>query len=353
MINDFPSYDELDITKYPLIAGQYTLGLVKHHRPDIEIIHQDHWDSYESYDWLDQRIQSALTNSKTVCLFVWDEDIGFGRQFADCVVKYQDCPVYVITQRDSFCMLYYIDQGIKNILEIPWWLLNDCLVYYKLCSKNNTINKFNDQNFLCMVNRLQEHKCFLIDQLLQFKDHGVITTTQKYKNHDLSTMPPYPKLNVPSGKTRANSNINGVWASANVENFLRIESTYKNIPLIINPDTNFGMFQLTEKSMWPLLLGRLMMVAGRHSIMESTQRFYDVDFSEYLNLDFDLEYHHYDLDHAELRIKKMINDNSNLIISAQETYKKLSQRLEAARWTLGKNFYNFFVEQFKKIPKGV
>ena len=39
MVSEFPAYHKLDITKYPLIAGVYTLSLIDKHRPDIEIIH--------------------------------------------------------------------------------------------------------------------------------------------------------------------------------------------------------------------------------------------------------------------------------------------------------------------------
>lgn len=351
MISDFPLYDNLDITKYPVVGGYYTFGLIKHHRPDIKLITPADWKSYDSYDWLEQEIQQSLASNKTVGLFIWDEDISFDSKFAECVRKFRDRPVYVITQRDDFCMLGYKDQGITNILEVPWWILNDCLVYYKLCSKDNLIQETPDHNFLCMVYRPQEHKFMLVDKLTEFKDFGIITTKDQYKDCRVSEIPPYPKINVPEGKVRSNSKINGVWASGNVENFLQIEKKYKNIPLIINPETNVGVFPFTEKVIWPLLLGRLMLVAGRHNIMQSLQRFYDIDFSSYLNLDFDSSYPMYDSDSAELRITKMVNDNADIIKDAYKTYMSMSSEIESARWTLGKNFYNFFVSQIKKIPQ--
>jgi hypothetical protein len=351
MSSDFPAYKDLNITDYPLTGGYYTLGIIKHHRPDIELITRADWVTYDSYDWLEQKIRSALARNKNIGIFIWDEDVSFDSEFAKTINKFRDQPVYVITQLDDFCMLNYKDQGITNILEVPWWLLNDCLTYYKLCSKDNLIQDSSEHNFLCMINRTQEHKLCLIDRLTQYTDCGIITTTTKYKNVQRSELLPYPKLSHKLGKTTANSKINDIWVSGNVENFLKIEEKYRNIPLIINPDTSVGLFQMTEKTVWPLLLGKMMMIAGRHNIMKSMQRFYDVDFSLYLNLDFDSSYPNFTQQSAELRITSMINDNVDLIRDAHSIYTNISSQLEAARWTLGKNFYNFFVSQIKKIPQ--
>lgn len=300
MTSEFPAYHELDITKYQLIAGVYTLGLIDKHRPDIEIIHPEMWPPPEvynlDYSWLDKKIVSALDRGKTVCLFIWDEDISFISSFIECVLKYQSDPVYVITQLDDFCMLKYRDQGIQNIIEIPWWLLNDCLCYYQVCNKNLLIDKFDpDYNFLCMIGRSQYHKIELIKKLGQAGLHqfGRITVTSSIIDADIqnfcqpSDLPPWPNINHPLGKTRANSIIGGIHVSGSVENFLQIEKHYRNIPLIINPETSYGVFMTSEKSLWPLLLGRLCLISGRWRIMRYIQRFYDIDFSSYINLEFD------------------------------------------------------------------
>jgi len=361
MTSEFPAYHELDITKYSLIAGVYTLGLVDKHRPDIEIIHREMWQSTVDYTWLDNKIISALDRNKTVCLFIWDEDISFDSNFIKCVLKYQSSPVYVITQLDDFCMLRYRDQGIQNIIEIPWWLLNDCLCYYRVCNQNLSINEFDsDYNFLCMVYRYEKHKLDLVKELGNAGLHqfGCITLND-YSTVDADTQnfcqlfhvpPPYPKLNHPLGKTRANSEINGVHVSANIENFLQIQKHYRNIPLIINPETSYGIFMTTEKSLWPLLLGRLCLVSGRWKIMNYIQRFYDVDFSSYINLEFD-EIHGWTDDHQQTRIRTMIAQNKELITDSKDIYQSLQSKLEQARWTIGKNMYEFFVQQLAQIPQ--
>jgi len=360
MVSEFPAYHELDITKYPLIAGVYTLGLIEKHRPDIEIIHAEMWESYTDYDWLDLKIVSALDRAKTVGLFIWDEDIEFDPNFIKCVSKYQSSPVYVITQLDDFCMLRYRDQGIQNIIEIPWWLLNDCLCYYCVCDQNLSITKFDsDHNFLCMINRYEKHKLDLVKELgnaglyqvghITVSDYTTVNAdTQNFCQQ--SNLLPYLKLSHPLGKTRANAEINGIHVSANVENFLQIEKQYRNIPLIINPETSYGTFFTTEKSLWPLLLGRLCLISGRWHIMQNIQRFYDVDFSSYINLEFD-EIHGWVDQDQQHRIRTMVSHNKELIQDCKDIYRSLQSKLEQARWTIGKNMYEFFVQQLAQIPK--
>jgi hypothetical protein len=318
------------------------------------------WGSLVDYTWLDEKIQSGLTNKKTVCLFIWDEAISFSLDFSKCVAKYKSNPVYVITHLDDFCMLNYKDQGIENIIEIPWWLLNDALCYYKLCDKNLQIEEFDSNyNFLCMINRYEKHKHDLVNELVDADLHkfGYISATNycridknKQGLYQLSHTHPYPKLNHPSGKIRANAEVNGIHVSANVENFLKIEKQYRNIPLIINPETSYGTFMTSEKSLWPLLLGRLCLISGRWRIMRDIQRFYDVDFSSYINLEFD-EIHGWTDDLQKTRIRTMISHNKDLIKNSEDIYQSLQSDLEQARWTIGKNMYEFFVQQLAQIPK--
>jgi len=364
MTSEFPAYHELDITKYSLISGYYTLGMVYKHRPDIEIIYPEMWPPPEvynlDYSWLDKKIVSALNCGKTVCLFIWDEDISFIPSFIECVLKYQSDPVYVITQLDDFCMLRYRDQGIQNIIEIPWWLLNECLCYYRLCNQSSMINVFHsDHNFLCMINRPQKHKLDLVKELgnAGLDQLGYITVIDKstvdtdiQKFCQQSKMPPFRNIHCPLGTTRANSIINGIHVSGSVENSLLIEKQLSHIPLIINPESSCGIFFTTEKSLWPLLLGRLCLISGRWRIMRYIQRFYDIDFSSYINLEFD-EIHGWTDDYHENRVRTMISHNKDLIKDSKDIYKNLQHDLEKARWTIGKNMYEFFVQQLSQIPK--
>jgi len=228
-----------------------------------------------------------------------------------------------------------------------------------VCNKNLLIDKVDpDYNFLCMVSRSQSHKIELIKELGKAGLHqfGRITVTSSIIDADiqnfcqLSDLPPWPNINHPLGKTRANSIIDGIHVSGSVENFLQIEKHYRNIPLIINPETNYGVFMTSEKSLWPLLLGRLCLISGRWKIMNYIQRFYDVNFSSYINLEFD-EINGWTDDHQQTRIHTMISHNKDLIKDSKDIYQLLQPDLEQARWTIGKNIYEFFVQQLSQIPK--
>jgi len=56
-------------------------------------------------------------------------------------------------------------------------------------------------------------------------------------------------------------------------------------------------------------------------------------------------------DHQQTRIRTMINDNKDLITDSKDVYQSLQSDLEQARWTIGKNMYNFFVQQLAHIPQ--
>ena len=51
------------------------------------------------------------------------------------------------------------------------------------------------------------------------------------------------------------------------------------------------------------------------------------------------------------RLKNMIEKNYNLLTSCQETYNMLFTALELARWTIGKNLYNFLINQLETVTK--
>jgi hypothetical protein len=149
------------------------------------------------------------------------------------------------------------------------------------------------------------------------------------------------------------NNINGVWVSKNVENFLHIDQKYHHIPLAINPETTTAHFLSSEKSIWPILLGKLFLIYGRPGSMAWIQRFYDVDITRFADITYDsinLTGHSSGLDHDNIRLNKMIVDNQDLIKNAKDIYQQLQPELESARWTLGKNLYKFFVSQLESIP---
>lgn len=355
-----PNFDLIDLPTQPMIAGYYTLGMIEKYRPDIELIHLEQWESIIEYDWLDRRIADALEKKKIVCITPWDEAVcsPVNPKLAEAVNKYETESVYWVTQfsPESFKLYQYQHNIRLKIIEIQWWLLNDCLAFERL-STGSAPNTKEHKNYLCMLGRYEPHKYQLGKQLHNYglDEYGTITVAypSKYpKDHiEFSQTCPvklYPKLNYLLGKTRANTKIGDTWASGNVENYLMLEQEFSNVPLIINPDTSCTIIGMSEKLLWPILLGKLFLLYGNAGITASIQRFYDIDISKFSNTNFDNIVGWTD-EINQQRLCSMINDNRDLIVDCQDLYQQLKPELENARFTIGRNFYKFFVQQLEKI----
>jgi hypothetical protein len=361
-MSKYPTFDNIDLSLYELVWGFYILGFLKAHRPDCEFITPDQLienSKDTSYKWLDEKIQNILNKKKKACIILWDEDIiGSGFSYLSRVLnKYKNDPVWSITQLSPPDQKIYTHQhNIQcKIVEIPWWYLNDCLVYYKLSKKIKSTTS-SVYNYMSLVGRPQQTKLDLIEKLEKYNltQYGFITLPKhlirQKNNYRIEPNPPYRKLANPAFPFGAHCH-NGTWASSNVENFLYLETAYQDIPMVVHGDTTCGIFQSTEKSLWPLLLGKLMIVHGRPGGMAAVQRFYDVDFKKVLNMDFDQQNNDYsDLGH-QARLELLVKNNVDLIKDCKEVFNSMALDLESARWTIGKNLYNFLINQLETIPK--
>ena len=355
-----PNFDLIDLATQSMTAGYYTLGMIEKYRPDIELIHLGQWESTVQYNWLDHRIADALENKKIACIVPWDEDICWpvNPKLAETVNKYENELVYLVTQfGPEGCKQYQYQHSIRlKIIEMQWWLLNDCLTFEHLSTGVASRTK-KHKNYLCMLGRYEPHKYQLGKQLHNYGlgQYGTITVAYPFaypKDHiEFSQTCPvklYPKLNYPLGKTAANTKIGNIWASGNVENYLMLEQEFSNVPLIINPDTSCGIIQMSEKLLWPILLGKLFLLYGNAGITASIQRFYDIDISKFADTEFDNIVGWTDETNQQ-RLNSMINNNRELIVDCQDLHQQLKPELENARFTIGRNLYKFFVQQLEKI----
>lgn len=347
-------YDQLVQKNYSMPYGYHTLGMIAAHRPDIQLISlEGHTIQDQNFDWLKSSIDQALANNQKIAIVVWDEDWMWphNQLLFDLLNSYANDPVWWITQID--CMEEWHEQrGLKiKCLEVQWWMLNDCIAYTELY-KSPADSVELAHNYLCMLGRYEPHKYALGKKLhhMGLNHHGMITVAY-HKNYpedhvewsESNPVKLYPKLNVPGGKTCANTKYNNTWASGNVENWLNLESKFVGVPLVLNPDSGFGIFQLNDKHIWPPLLGKLFLVYGRPHVMKTIQRFYDIDISRYANLDFD------SIIDNNLRLDAMIELNQALIRDCKDVYISLKSELEQARWTLGPNLYKFCISQLDTI----
>lgn len=350
---NWPSYDQLVQKNYSMPDGYHTLGMINAYRPDIRLISlSGHTIDDKDFGWLKADIDTALENNQKAAIIVWDEDWMWphNQQLFDLLNSYADDPVWWITQIDRM-EEWQENRGLRiKCLEVQWWMLNDCLAYKELYTQPEPTAS--EHNYLCMLGRYEDHKYKLGKKLYDsgLSDHGLLTVaTPRTYPMDVFTWAKaapvklYPKLNFALGKTQRNAQYNDTWASGNVENWLNLEPVFVDVPLIINPDSGFGIFQLNDKHVWPPLLGKLFLIYGRPYVMSTIQRFYDVDISRYANLEFD------DILDHDLRLEAMIELNRDLIKNCKDIYKELKPELEQARWKLGANLYKFCVEQLDTI----
>lgn len=345
----------MNIREYNIVNGYHSLGFFKETYPEIS------WlvclrISPSALNDLKKNIDLALEKNKLVAIVLWDEDIihPINQDLVDLLNSYNLDPVWLITQLDDTAQLMYTFQhNIKcKILELPWWWLNEALCYYNM-DRSHLINNHNN-NYLCMVGRLCSHKLNLLRELEKnnVDRFGLITLSnpvEEFKDNNFISVnphPPYQELPISDIKS-----VNETWISANVLNFLHIEKTYSSIPLVVHSETTGGIFFSTEKSLWPILLGKMVLVHGRPGVMKYLQRFYDFDISRYANLEFD-QIDHYDTQSYQTRLSKLVENNIELLKTSHEVYEEFKIELEQARWTIGTNLLNFSINQVKQILKG-
>jgi hypothetical protein len=317
---------------------------------------------------LPARIEHALQDNKKVGLLFEDEWVtGRNDQFSDIVNHYQDRAVYCLTQHDSkrIDIHYRGTHGLQGkILELPWVILNECLMYNNAKQHRvpTVISKGAKPHnkFFTLTGRYEPFRKRLLEKLLDhgLDKHGRLTIQNTpYNNvaYDLgdrvTVEPHYPYGDQPiktHAKMAAQFEQNNHWISCNTRNFLHIEQTYRNYPLTIIPETYYHDYFATEKSVWPILLGKLFLIVGSAGCMQYIQRFYDVDMSKFLNLEFD-HMPTTTTPQLDCKIDHMLNCNREFILNAHQVYDQHRDQLRAARNTLGPNLYRFVQEQVAQI----
>jgi hypothetical protein len=379
----FPAYRDIDLTTTPLKWGYYVPGLIEQYRPDIELISiqldlteilneqgyikQPHHNF--DYSWLPEKIDQALDQGLRVGLLVEDEHVAFSpnQQLINIVNRYCDQPVYWLTQfdQDRINRHYVGTHGIQcKILELPWVILNECLMYNSV--KQHRVptivsrGSSHHNKFFTLTGRYEPFRKRLLEKLIEHRldCHGLLTVQNTpgndhaYNLGDRVTVEPhYPYSDQPiktHAKMAAQFEQNNHWVSCNTQNFLHIERTYLRYPLAIIPETCPFNYFATEKSVWPVLLGKLFLIFGSAGCMQYIQRFYDVDISKFLNLEFDRVDIYTDQD-IDRKLDLMLRYNKDFILNAHRVYDQYRDQLQAARNTLGPNLYRFVQEQVSRI----
>lgn len=374
----FPNYQSIDLPTIKLKWGYYVPALIEQYRPDIQLIdiHLDLSkiaDSYGNltiahkdvdYSWLPHTIEQALRSGQKIGLLVEDEHVfsGPNKQLIDIVNHYQDQSVYWLTQHDQkrIDRVYRGSHGLQcKILEFPWVILNECLMYDKVKPTivSRKMIRTNQDAFFTLTGRYEPFRERLLKKLIEHGLHrrGLLTTLHVPHNPDLkdyvtiNTDGPYGNRLIKSHAPMAAQLLKkNIWISCNTDNFLHMERAYQHYPLTVIPETFYHDYFSTEKSVWPALLGKLFLIFGSAGCMKYIQRFYDIDLSEFLNLEFDSMESTSDQTH-DLKLDCMLESNKNFISDPYKFYNQNYQRIQAARNTIGPNLYRFVLGQVDRI----
>lgn len=380
---NFPAYQDIDLASVPLKWGYYVPGLIEQYRPDIELIgigvdlaricdshgHVKQSHDKVDYSWLPTEIEQALTRGQKVGLLVEDEHVlcPTNQQLTSIVNHYRDQPVYWLSQHEQGRVQqnYQIRHRMQcKMLELPWVILNECMMYNNV-KQHRTPTVISRESgphnkFFTLTGRYELFRKRLLEKLIEhgLDRHGMLTIQNTPDNmcaYDLgdqvTTEPYYPYGEQPHkmlAKMAAQFEQNNHWISFNTKNFLHIEQTYCDYPLTIIPETFYHDYFATEKSVWPALLGKLFLIFGSAGCMQYIQRFYDIDMSKFLNLEFDRMQIHSDHD-IDLKLDHMLDSNRGFILNAHQVHDQYRDQLRAARNTLGPNLYRFVQDQIARI----
>lgn len=340
-----------------------SLGFISHHRPDIHIV-TDRTESQFDPDTFVPEIESALADGKKVGMFFWDEDFIEPNQHTERLIRalepFADESVYLCSNMDGECILGYREKlglPIKTI-HIPWWYVNTLEGFRKLDIRLRSTGESGLQ-FACYVNRPDWHKQMLKDCLLARNLAGIgdIRYDDRQLGSGDNVMNSYYQRDE-LGRLQSSSHdmkrsmiydeTRKIWVCHNTRNLPRLDQMLGDIPLVIQPESTLGIFCSTEKSIWPLMLGKLVMIQARPRFMQWFGEYVGYDFSSYLDLEYDSIDGWTQRLHQE-RTECMLDKNSYLIAHAREAWNQTKDGLQQLAQDLPDRVYRRFCSGLDQI----
>jgi len=358
----YPKLHELDYFENDSLQGYKIYNFIKKYNTEIGIIGDlivktpvSEWPSI---------IDTELANHKKVLIFVPDPRIlgSDNREIPDLLNSYSDESLYLVTQLDSYSQQNLLhQQGITcKLIELPWMDVNELLSWYygkQLIEIESVIGP--STNFICPIGRNEWHKTLLAESLTEkFSDIGNVYFTEKPTNFKYNpVMSPVPNYNktrtsVPEYSTDLNACSKNILynksVTMNTENFAKLIYFCKNSPMVIHPETTVGTFLTTEKTLWPILGGKLQLVFGRRYNHRYIQQFIETDYYQHFDMSFD-NMEAYTQQKQIEKLECMLENNRYQIKHAFELHTELKDSLEKDKINLIQNMYNFFIQQLNSI----
>lgn len=360
--HNYPSWSDLDLHCYAPVDHMHSLGFIAHHRPDIHIV-TDRTECQFDPDTFVPEIEAALAAGKKVGLFFWDEDFMMSNQHTERLVRelepFAQEPVYVCANMDGECLLTYRENlglPVKTV-HVPWSYLNTVGNYHAVDIKPRT-TALSGLQFACYANRPDWHKVLLKDTLLS-RNLGAIGDirydNQQFGAGDPKNHPYYQsdeRQALPKSHDMKKSMIydsqRKIWICHNARNLIRLDQRLTDIPLVIQPESTVGIFMMSEKSLWPIMLGKLVMIQARPRFMQWFGEYIGYDFSAYLDLEYDSIDGWTQIEHQH-RAECMIDKNLYLIRHARDIWQEIKDDLYDLSQNLPNHIYNKFCSSLDAI----
>lgn len=338
----------------------YSLGFVAKHRPDIHIITDKSEIDYEPVTIV-REIDAALKQNKKVGLWFWDEDFFMEsknkNQLDQMLQNYRDESVYLCTHMDGECMLTYKQRMAIKVLHIPTYYF-DLVRNWQWVRMTTESQHAQKLQFACYVNNPQWHKIMLQDVLLSrgFAHIGDIRCQgQQLGAGDTEACNYYQRGDEAGWKSSHDmkkslhfDDVNQVFVDHNIKNISRLQYMLKDIPLVIQPESNLGIFPASEKTWWPILLNRLVLIQARPRFMQWLGRYLEFDFGKIFNLEYDM-IDGWDQVVGRQRTEHMIDSNRYVIEHAREARQALKHDLMNLSQSVPEKIYKKFCDGLDQI----
>lgn len=334
----------------------YSLGFIQRHRPDIHIILDQSAYKYHPAKII-QEIEQGLLLNKVVALFFWDEDFITAGPFSDQLNQelsaYKDQPVYLCSHLiGDQKKIYSIQRSVPiKVVYVPWWYMS--CVPFMIAKKSQRYQgpvSTQGHNWACLINRPDPHKDMLINGLQSRKLSGLL----RHQNIDPSTR--YYQHNDRAGWNSSHDmkrsliwdDTIGAYIDHLSRNIPRLEQILSDCPMVVNPESTGGIFPITEKSWWPIVLDRMFVIWARPGIMHDLQEYIPYDLSLYLDLEFDSINGYTTSDHQR-RLDCLLDKNFYVMSHARDIYPSIQHHLQQASADLGENIYRKFCQALDQL----
>lgn len=352
----YPDYNSIDLKSYPRVDGMQSLGFMQQHRPDIHIITDKTEFNFIPSAVIPQ-IEHALKIGKKVALFFWDEDFITPSKYSDelnrCLESYRDEPVYLCSNMiGDQLKIYTYQRSIPiKIIHVPWWYMTmiPAMISKKTGNYHGPTN-INGKHSICLINRPDSHKDMLavglksrgLDDLLYQNPAQSPNSYYQPGDHDGWNSSHDMKRSLIWDKTLE------CWIDHNARNIVRLERILGDCPMVINPESTGGIFPISEKSFWPIVLDRMFVIWARAGIMRDLQNFLTYDLSSYLDLEFD-GIEGYEIHDHQRRLECLLDKNYYTFTHARDIYPTVAEQIRNASRNIGPIFYRKFCESLDSI----